>query len=121
MKHVSTYLKQLKFDPKLLNSFIAKYITNLRLIILIVLGIAIFGLFSYSSLPRDLYPSVNIPMVYVTTVIPGANPKDVESLVTIPIEDSVASVSKVKTVSSSSQESVSSVVVEFQTGTDLDK
>lgn len=121
MKHVSTYLKQLKFDPKLLNSFIAKYITNLRLIVLIVLGIAIFGIFSYSSLPRDLYPSVNIPMVYITTVMPGANPKDVESLITIPIEDSVNSVSKVKTVSSSSFESVSSVVVEFETGVDLDK
>ena len=121
MKHVSTYLKQLKFDPRLLNSFIARYITNLRLIILIVLGIAIFGIFSYSGLPRDLYPSVNIPMVYVTTVIPGANPNDVESLVTIPIEDSVASVSKVKTVTSSSEESVSSVVVEFDAGTDLDK
>ena len=121
MKHVSTYLKQLKFDPRLLNSFIAKYITNLRLIILIVLGIALFGITSYSSLPRDLYPSVNIPMIYVTTVLPGANPKDVESLVTIPIEDSVNAVSKVKTISSSSLESVSSVVVEFETGTDLDK
>lgn len=121
MKHISTYLKQLKFDPNLLNSFIAKYITNLRLIVLIVLGIAIFGIFSYSSLPRDLYPSVNIPMVYITTVMPGANPKDVESLITIPIEDSVNAVSKVKTVSSSSYESVSSVVVEFETGADLDK
>lgn len=121
MKHVSTYLKQLRFDPRLLNTNISKYITNLRLIILIVLGIAIFGIFSYSSLPRDLYPSVDIPMVYVTTVLPGANPKDVESLVTIPIENSVNSVNKVKTVTSSSSESVSSVVVEFQTGTDLDK
>ena len=121
MKHVSTYLKKLKFDKNLLNSFVAKYLTNLRLIILIVLGISVFGLFSYSSLPRDLYPSVNIPMIFVTTVLPGANPKDVESLVTIPIEDSVNSISHVKTISSSSYESVSSVVVEFETGTDLDK
>jgi len=121
MKHISTYLKRLKFDPKLLNSFIAKYITNLRLIILIVLGIAVFGILSYSDLPRDLYPDVKIPMVFVTTVMPGANPKDVESLVTIPLEDSINSVSNVKTISSGSYESVSTITVEFETGADLDK
>ena len=121
MKHVSLYLQKLKFNEKLKDSLIAKYIVNLRLIILIVLGISIFGVFSYTSLPRDLYPSVDIPTVYVTTVLPGANPKDVESLVTIPLENSLNSVNNVKTISSSSQESVSSIGVELETGIDLDK
>ncbi|OGH08087.1 MAG: hypothetical protein A2171_01290 [Candidatus Levybacteria bacterium RBG_13_35_9] len=121
MKHISKYLRQLKFDRSLLNTPIAKYITNLRLVILIVLGIAVFGIVSYSGLPRNLYPDVNIPMIYVTTVLPGANPEDVESLVTIPIEDSVRGLNNVHAVTSTSSESVSAVGVEFQTGTDLDK
>ena len=121
MKHVSAYLKQLKFDNKLKETIIAKYIQNLRLIILIVAGILVFGITLYIGLPRNLYPDVNIPMIYVTTVLPGANPKDVESLVTIPIEDAVTGLSHVKTVTSSSLESVSSVSVEFDTGVDLDK
>ncbi len=121
MRHISTYLKQLKFNPKLTSTIIAKYITNLRLIILIVIGIVIFGAFSFTSLPRNLYPDVNIPMIIVSTVLPGANPQDMESLVSIPIEDSVNGLSGVKTVTSSSLESVSTVVVEFNTGTDIER
>lgn len=121
MKHVSTYLKRLKFDPLLSKSFIAKYILNLRLIFLIVLAIFIFGSLSFLSLPRNLYPDINIPMVIVTDVLPGANPHDVESLVTIPLEDSINGLSKVKTVQSSSSESVSTITVEFETGVDPDK
>jgi len=120
-QHISTYLKRLKFDPRLATTFIAQYLTNLRLITLIVLGIIVFGVFSFTLLPRDLYPSVNIPMIFVTTVLPGANPLDVESLVTIPVEDAVTGLSGVKTVTSSSLGSVSTVTVEFNTGTDIDK
>ncbi len=121
MKHISTYLKNLKFDKGLSNSFVAKYILNLRLIILIVLGIIVFGLTSYTSLPRNLYPDIKIPIVIVTTVLPGANPQDVESLVTIPLEDSVTGLSKVDTIQSSSLESVSTITVSFKTGVDPDK
>lgn len=121
MRHVSTYLKQLKFNPKLSNSFIAKYFGNLRLIILIVTAILVFGITSFANLPRNLYPDVNIPTIIITTVLPGANPQDVESLVTIPLEDAVNGISNVKTVTSSSSESVSTISVEFNTGTNVDK
>ncbi len=121
MKHISTYLKRLKFDNKLNDSLIARYAKNLRLIILIVLGIVIFGGASYLNLPRNLYPDIKIPMVFVTDVLPGASPKDIESLVTIPLEDSINGLSKVKTVTSSSSDSVSTITVEFETGTDPDK
>lgn len=121
MKHISTYLKHLKFDLRLLKSPIAKYVTNLRLIFLIVLGIVIFGIISYTNLPRNLYPDINIPIVIVTTVLPGANPQDVESLVTIPLEDSVTGLSKIDTIQSSSLDSVSSISISFKTGVDPDK
>jgi multidrug efflux pump subunit AcrB len=121
MQHVSTYLKRLKFPPGLENSFISKYFQNLRLIFLIVVAIVVFGIASLLSLPRNLYPDVTIPDVIVTTVLPGAGPSDVESLVTVPVEDSVTGITGVKTVTSSSLDSVSSVVIEFNTGVDIDK
>ncbi len=121
MKHISTYLKHLKFDKSLSQSLIAKYLINLRLITLIVLGIVIFGIISFTNLPRNLYPDIKIPMVMVSTILPGANPQDVESLITIPLENSINGLSKVKTVQSSSLESVSSITVEFETGVDPEK
>ena len=121
MKHISTYLKNLKFDKGLSQSLISKYLSNLRLISLIILGVVIFGSLSFLNLPRNLFPDIKIPMVIVTTVLPGANPADVESLVTIPIEDSINGLSKVKTVQSNSLESVSTMTVEFETGVDPEK
>ncbi len=121
MKHISTYLKHLKFDKGLQNSLISKYLTNLRLIVLIVVGILVFGIISFTGLERNLYPDIKIPTVIVATVLPGANPNDVESLVTIPLEESVTGLSKVKTVQSSSLESVSTISVEFETGVDPEK
>ena len=121
MKHISTYLKNLKFDKRLSQSLISKYLSNLRLISLITLGVVIFGSLSFLNLPRNLFPDIKIPMVIVTTVLPGANPADIESLVTIPMEDSLNGLSKVKTVQSSSLESVSAITVEFETGVDPEK
>ncbi|MBI3485392.1 efflux RND transporter permease subunit [Candidatus Daviesbacteria bacterium] len=121
MQKISTYLKQLKFDPKLANSLIAKYISNPRLVILLSLAIIILGVTSYISLPRNLNPEIKIPIVIVSTVLPGAGPKDVESLVTIPIEDSITGLSRVKTVTSISRDSISIVTVQFDSGVDPEK
>lgn len=121
MESASTYLKKLKFDPKLLKNFIAKYLTNLRLGLLIILAITAFGVQSYLALPRNLNPEIKIPIIIVSTVLPGANPADIESLVTIPIEDAVAGVSDIKQVNSTSRESVSLVQIEFESGVDPEK
>jgi len=121
MEHVSTYLKNLKFDPRLGASFIAKYLSTLRLVILITLAIVVFGFVAYGRLPRNLNPDLNIPIVIVNTVLPGAGPADVESLITIPLEDAVRGVDGVKTVTSSSRDSVSTISLEFSSGTDPDK
>lgn len=116
-----SFLSHLRFDPKLENSFVAKYLGNTRLVILVLLMVILVGITSYFSLPRTLNPEIKIPIVLINTVLPGANPKDVESLVTIPLEDSLAGVQKVKTITSTSQDSVSSITVEFNSGVDPDK
>lgn len=84
-----SYLKRLKFDPKLKDSLIAKYLVNPRLVFLLLFTILIVGVTSYSSLPRRVNPEIKIPIVIVSTVLPGANPEDVESLLTEPLESEV--------------------------------
>jgi multidrug efflux pump subunit AcrB len=121
METTSEYLKKLKFDPKLLLGWVAAYLVNLRFLTLIVLGVIAFGIQSYFALPRTLNPEIKIPIVIVSTVLPGAGPTDIESLITVPIEDVVRGVDGVKTVTSTSLDSASIVQIEFRSGYDADK
>ncbi|MEK7517137.1 MAG: efflux RND transporter permease subunit, partial [Patescibacteria group bacterium] len=116
----SDSLRKLRFDPRLADTFIAKYLANTRLVLLLLFLILIIGISSYMGLPRTLNPEIKIPIVLISTVIPGANPTDVESLVTIPIEDAVRGLEDVKKVISSSRDSASIVNIEFNSGTDPD-
>ncbi len=117
----TTYLKRLKFDPNLFRGWVAKYLSNPRLILLIIFTIITLGVYSYITLPRSLNPEIKIPIVVVSTVLLGAGPKDVESLVTIPLEDSVQGIENIKTITSSSQDSVSVISIEFKSGVDPEK
>ena len=120
MKQIS-YLKQLTFEPKLERSIVHRYLTNPRLLILLLIAIVGIGLTSYIGLPRRLNPEIKIPIILVSTVLPGAGPQDVESLVTVPLEDSVIGLDRVKTVASTSRDSVSILQIEFNSGVDPDK
>ncbi len=121
MAELTTYLKKLKFDPSLLTSPFGKYLQNTRLVILTVILMVIVGVASYMSIPRVLNPQINIPIVIVSTTLPGASPDDIESLVTVPVENSLNSLEDVKTMSSTSQDSVSVVTLEFESGVNPDK
>jgi len=121
MKKITSYLDSLQFDSKLKEHFIAKYLSNPRLIVLLIAIIISFGLTSFFSLPKVLNPEIKIPIVVISTVLPGAGPADIESLITTPIEDAVTGVSDVKTVASVSQNSVSIVQIEFNSKADPDK
>jgi HAE1 family hydrophobic/amphiphilic exporter-1 len=80
-----------------------------------------FGLFSLARLRLDLYPDLDFPLVIVVTQYEGAGPREIEDLVSRPIEGAVASVEGVKKVSSSSKQGVSLVSVEFNWGADLNQ
>lgn len=119
-RQISSF-KKLKITPGLEHSPIAKYLQNPRLIILIILLISMLGIFSFLNIPRVLNPSINIAIVNIVTTLPGAGPDDVESLVTIPIEDAMNGITNVKKVTSSSQDSISVTSIEFESGTDAEK
>lgn len=115
------HLKNLRFDKKLKTTFIAKYLANPRLVILLLLLVITIGIYSFLNLPKNLNPQVNIPIVFIQTILPGANPTDVEQLVTKPLEDPIRSLAKVKTVASTSTNSVSAISIEFEPSVDAEK
>lgn len=118
MEQLTTYLRRLKFEPRLNNLFIAKYFANPRLVFLVILMIAAIGISSYIALPRRLNPEIEIPIVTVITVLPGANPEDIESLVTQPIESALTTLPDVSSVTSSSQDNTSIISLEFESNID---
>ncbi len=120
-KKAASYLERLQFDPKQMFGAVAKYITNIRLVVLLILTISLMGLASFLQLPHRLNPEVKIPIITVVTVLPGAGPADVESLVTIPIEDKLRSLKDVDTIVSSSRENVSAISIQFLSTVDRDK
>lgn len=108
-----SYLSTVKFDPNLWNSIQAKYITNFRLVLLLIISIVGIGLFNFFDIPRRLNPEVKIPIVVINTILPGAPPNDIESLITIPLEDRLNGIEGLDTITSSSRENISTIVMQF--------
>lgn len=82
--------------------------------VLLALAIFAFGSLSYSTLPREAAPDVKIPVVMVTTPYIGVAPADIESIVTIPMENELAGVKDLKKMSSTSAEGASIIALEFE-------
>lgn len=98
------------------------FIDNSRFTYLVILVSLCFGLFSVASISRESSPEVQIPIGIITTVLPGAPAIDVENLVTNELERGLSgSVENVKKITSSSQEGVSSITVEFNAEADIDE
>lgn len=93
-------------------------IRNKTSIYIITVIITFFGITAYNDLPKESFPEIVIPTIYVSTVYPGTSPSDMENLVTRPIEKEIKSVSGVKKISSNSLQDFSNVVVEFNTDVD---
>ena len=79
-----------------------------------MLALVTLGIFSYRRLAIDMFPDVEIPIVSIVTKYPGASPETVEREVSKRIEEAVNPISGVKHVTSTSRESVSTVVIEFK-------
>jgi multidrug efflux pump len=77
------------------------------------------GLLAYAALPKEASPSIQIPVVIVTVLFPGAGPEEIEALVTFPIERELQGIEGVVEIRSTAREGLSLVVVEFDTGEDI--
>ena len=84
------------------------------------LAVVIFGLFSLSKLPIDLYPDIETNTIMVMTTYQGASASDIENNVTRPLENVLNSVSNLKHITSRSSENISVITLEFEFGNDID-
>ena len=88
--------------------------------LLAVIMIVIFGVMYGTQLQMSLMPNMEMPMAVVMTTYAGANPSDIEELVTTPLESAIMSVSGVDEITSTSAENVSTIQITYVEGTDLD-
>lgn len=85
-----------------------------------VVLILILGYVSFTSMQTDLLPDMTLPYAIVYTTYPGASPEEVETIVTRPVEQSMATISNIENVSSVSSENISMVILEFSQSANMD-
>ena len=85
-----------------------------------VLAILVLGVVAYLKMTPDLLPNMDFPYVVIVTTDMGASPETVEADVTKPLEQSMATLNEIKHITSSSQNSMSMVVLEFEQGVNMD-
>lgn len=88
-------------------------------IIMFILALIVVGIKGYQQMPSELMPNVDLPFISVVTSYPGAGPNEIETLVTEPLEKACGSIGNLKNVTSSSQDSISVVSLEFELGTNV--
>src|ERR1700704_3691327 len=88
---------------------------------MVMIGIAVLGIFAYNRLKVEQMPDVSLPFVLVLTAYPGANPEVVETDVTKPLEYAINTVSGASLIRSNSKEGQSQVFAEFRMSTDMTK
>jgi len=93
-----------------------RQVTVLALLVLIVIA----GVYCYATLPRESFPDITIPYVFVTTTYEGVAPEDMEELITIPIERKLKGIDDVEEIRSTSAEGLSTVAIKFLPKVDID-
>jgi multidrug efflux pump len=83
--------------------------------------ICLIGIMTYIGLPKENFPEVVFPQIYVATSYPGAAPTDIENLITKQIEKQVKSIAGVKKVTSNSVQNFSSIIIEFEADQNVDE
>ncbi|MDD4644455.1 MAG: efflux RND transporter permease subunit, partial [Bacteroidales bacterium] len=92
---------------------------NKSTVYLLAAMLLIFGVISYVTMPKELFPEINYPTIFVQTPYPGNSPEDIENLITRPLENELQSVDGIKSLKSNSLQDFSMIFVEFQTNIDV--
>lgn len=116
----SAYLDKLEFSPELRKTWLNFFVANFRVVILLIILISGWGIFSFLQLPRESNPEVKIATAVITDVYPGVAPSDIEELVTKKIETDISGVSGINKITSTSSNSFATVVVEFDANQNVD-
>jgi multidrug efflux pump subunit AcrB len=114
------YLAKLEFRPELRKTWLNFFVSNFRVVALLIALLTLWGVSSFLRLPRESNPEVKIPIAVVSTVYPGVSPADMEELVTKKIETGISGLKGITKITSNSRNSVSAVTVEFDAKENLD-
>src|SRR6267154_1192941 len=97
-------------------------ISNKTSIYLVMVIVSLFGIYQFVTLPKEQFPDIVIPTIYVSTTYVGNSPKDIENLVTRPIEKQIKGITgaKINKLTSTSVQDFSAIVVEFESDVVID-
>ncbi|HQQ94559.1 MAG TPA: efflux RND transporter permease subunit [Bacteroidia bacterium] len=95
-------------------------IENKITVYLLTIFITIAGIMAYNSLPKENFPDITVPTIFISTVNGGNSPTNIENTITKPIEKRLKSISGVKKFTSNSLQDVSVITVEFHTNVPVD-
>jgi multidrug efflux pump subunit AcrB len=95
-------------------------IDNKVAIFVLTLFLTIAGISAYNNLPKESFPDISLPNIYVSVVYPGTSPKDMENLIVRPIEKECKNIAGVKRIKSNSLQDYCNVVVEFNSDVNID-
>lgn len=96
-------------------------VDNSTSIFLLTLMILFFGIQSYNTMPKEQFPEIVIPTIYIATTYAGNSAEDMETLITIPLEKELASINGIKSIKGNSIADFSNLIVEFNTNVTVDK
>nr|WP_294943123.1 efflux RND transporter permease subunit [uncultured Mucilaginibacter sp.] len=94
-------------------------IDNKTAIYVLIFLISAMGLISYNNLPKENFPDIDIPKIFITTVFRGQSPQNIENLVTKQLEKHLKSLKGLKKVTSNSVQNVSIITAEFNTNVEI--
>lgn len=95
-------------------------LSNRTSVMFLAFLIAVMGVLTYLALPKDSFPEIKQPTIYVGTSYPGNSPLDMENLVTRPIEKEINTISEVDKIRSTSVQDYSTIIVEFDPKTNVE-
>ncbi len=95
-------------------------IDNKMTVYLITIFICIAGIMAYNSLPKENFPDITVPTIYINTINGGNSPTNIENTITKPIEKRLKAISGIKKFNSTSLQDVSVIIVEFHTNVKVD-
>ncbi|MCG8080179.1 MAG: efflux RND transporter permease subunit, partial [Candidatus Thiodiazotropha taylori] len=90
-------------------------IVNLLLVIILMAGLV-----SWYAMPQEMFPVVEQDKVSIKTIFEGASPEEVERQITLPIEQELDGLADIDVISSTSNESLSNILIELKSGSDVD-
>ncbi|MGQ3013106.1 MAG: efflux RND transporter permease subunit [Flavobacteriales bacterium] len=93
-------------------------VDNKTTVYVLLFIIGVMGMISYINMPRESFPEIKQPTIYIGTPYPGNSPAEMEDLVTRPIEKEIKTLKNVKKFTSTSIQDYSTIVVEFESNID---